>query len=216
MTVDFAFYLLLLLIIFLMGISKFMHLRYSFKLLTFIIFIILLSEISSRILIYTIKNSNPTYHILCIVQYIGFALIYKNIAINQKISAAIKHTIIPFVALSMINTIFFQKFLTFPSNIVILSYLMFIVFSLTCFVEMLDFPIKTNIFKQSIFHFNCAMLFYSATSPVCFGILSYLIHHELSTVNIRIFIYVISLIYYSTLGYAIFLDQKNNKLNIRP
>src|SRR5579872_1441580 len=122
---DLIIYYAILALIVLIGVIRFKTLTPPFRVLVVIILVILLSEISTRILAYSIRNSNPAYHILCILQYIGFALMYSKLLRGQSLKKAILISIIPFSVLSLLNTLFLQRFLTFPSNIIMLSYMVF-------------------------------------------------------------------------------------------
>jgi len=205
---DLIIYFLILFAVVLIGILRYKSLTSPFKVLVAVVFVILLSELCARLLAYLIKNSNPTYHILCILQYIGFSIIYSNLLSGQKLKRLILFSSIPFIILSFLNTLFFQRFLTFPSNLIMLSYIIFVVFALKLFLQMLDAPKELAIFKQSVFWFNCAILVYSIIMPVCFGVLNYLIKHQLSTDILANFIEYFTFLYYSTLGYAILIDTK--------
>ncbi len=210
MSLDFIVYFLIISLVSINGIVKFKVLTIPFKILTVIIFLTLISEIISRILVHKIRNSNPPYHVLCIIQYIGFSLIYYylfNQSIKKRFSISL---IIPFITISILNSVFFQPILTFPSYILMLSFIIFIIFSLMLFLEMLESPKETTIGRQSIFWFNCAMFVYSTSVPICFGMLSHFIKHNLNTDLLNGFLYYITLLYYFTLGISIWLDKEKS------
>jgi hypothetical protein len=207
MSLDLIFYFLILILIVLNGAVRFQNLTAPFKILTIVILIIFVSEVIARILAFTIKNSNPPYHILCILQYAGLAFIYNRLIVGRPLQNYILISIIPFSLLSISNTLFFQTLFSFPSNIIMLSYLIFILFSLILFMQMLEAPKEIIISKQSVFWFNSAILVYSITMPICFGILNYLVKHKLPDQLLGDFIEYFTFLYYLTLGYAIHLDK---------
>lgn len=209
---DFLFYLFVLLMIVLNGMVRFKYLTIPFKVLTILIFIILLSELSTRILRVTIRNTNPAYHILCILQYWGIAFIFSKLFKRAALKKAVLVSIIPFTIVTILNTLFFQTFFKFPSSIIMLSYLIFICFSLILCIQMLHETEEVNIFKQSTFWFNIGILVYSITIPVCFGVLNYLIKHKLQTNALNLFIEYFTILYYLVLGYSIHLDKRERSL----
>ena len=208
MTLEFFIYLIILIVISLNGISRFNNLTVPFKVLTILLLITLFSEIISRILVVKIRNSNPPYHIYVILQFAATAFIYSRLITGWRLHKLILLSVIPFTIFSVVNTLFVQKFFSFPSNMIMLSYIVFITFALTLFIQMLDSPKETAIFKQSVFWFNSAILIYSVTVPVCFGVLSYLIKHNLDNRLLSDILLYFTLVYYLTLGYAIHIDKK--------
>lgn len=208
MTLEFFIYLIILIVITLNGISRFNNLTVPFKVLTILLLITLFSEIISRILVVKIRNSNPPYHIYVILQFAATAFIYSRLITGWRLHKLVLLSVIPFAILSVVKTLFVQKFFSFPSNIIMLSYIVFITFALTLFIQMLDSPKETAIFKQSVFWFNSAILIYSVTVPVCFGVLSYLIKHNLDNRLLSDILLYFTLVYYLTLGYAIHIDKK--------
>ena len=206
---DLIIYYLILFVVAIIGMVRLSKLTIPFRILAYLIIVILISEIIARVLVYTIRNSNPPYHILCILQYAGFAYIYYRLLTGHRARIYILISIIPFCILSCLNTLFFQTFFTFPSNIIMLSYIVFIIFSLLLFMQMLDQPKETAIFKQSIFWLNIAILIYSIITPVSFGVLNYLAKHNLSAEIVGNFIEYFTFLYYLTIGYSILIDKKS-------
>lgn len=210
MEIDMIIYLTELIIVSFYGLVSYKYLTNPFKALAITVVCIALSEIIARVLLYTIRNTDPPYHVLCVVQYIGMAYVYAGFLNGQKAKRYIMASIIPFVFISLINSLFFQTFFSFPSNAIMLSYLMFVIFSLILFMHMLNAPKEVNIFSQGIFWFNCAMLIYSILLPVCFGILNYLIKHNLNTSILNDGIQYVSYVFYAALGYAMYLDRNRS------
>jgi len=210
MPIDFIIYFAILALVVLNGIVKFNKLTIPFKVLVVLIFFVLLSEIASRILVAKIRNSNPPYHILCILEYAATAFIYSRLITGWRLHRYVLLSVIPFSALSVLNTLFFQKFFSFPSYSIMLSYIIFIFFALILFIQMLDSPKEIAIFKQSIFWFNCATLIYAVTVPVCFGVLNYLIKHKMSTDVLDTFLEYFAFLYYIIIGYSIHIDKKQS------
>jgi len=216
MAIDLILYLLLLLSISLYGIVSYKKLTIPFKALAITILWISLSEIAARVLARTIHNSSPTYHILCIFLYAGFTVTYSQLLTGARLKKGLLLSIIPFTILCIVNIIFFQSFFSFPSNTIVISYLLFVVYSLILFMQMLNAPKEVNIFKQGIFWFNIAMLVYSIITPLCFGVSNYLHVHKLYANLLNDFIEYFCFVYYATLGYAIYLDKNRYKMTLVP
>jgi len=78
----------------------------------------------------------------------------------------------------IVNAIYLQPFLhKFPTNANTAAQALFTAFSLLLFREMLDYPLKIDIVKQSIFWFNTAMLFYATTIFFMLSLSNYLSEH---------------------------------------
>jgi hypothetical protein len=214
MTLVFSIYLLILTIITLNGIVRFNKLTVPFKVLTVLMLITLISEITSRILVARIRNSNPPYHILVILEFAATAFIYSRLITGWRLHKLVLLSIIPFTILSVANTLFVQNFLSFPSLPIMLSYIIFIAFALILFIQMLDSPKEITIFKQSVFWFNSAILIYSVTVPICFGVLNYMTRHHLNNALLGDLLLYFTLIYYLTIGYAIHIDKKQGNRHI--
>lgn len=206
MSLDLYIYFMILIMVALNGLVRFNRLSIPFKALAVLLTVVLVSEVVARILAIRIRNSYPPYHILCVMQYWIYAYIYYKLLQNKVVAIYVIRSIVPFMALSILNTVFFQHLLEFPSNMIMLSYIIFIGLSLLLFTQMLREPEQTAISKQGVFWFNCAVLIYSAAIPVCFGVLNYLIRHNYHTEFLQDFIEYLSFLYYLTLGLATYLD----------
>ncbi len=88
---------------------------------------------------------------------------------------------------------FLQPFTkVFPTYIYIPTQILFAIFSLLLFKEMLMYPIKINITKQSVFWFNTAILFYATTMFFNLSISNYLAENNLNDDFIFYFWYFIT------------------------
>ncbi|QKJ32230.1 hypothetical protein HQ865_21520 [Mucilaginibacter mali] len=94
-----------------------------------------------------------------------------------------------------------------------LSYIIFALFSLMLFMQMLNQPKETNIYKQSTFWLGGAVLVFSVISPLCFGVDFYLSNHHIETAVLGNIILYLNCAYYATLGYAINLEKKQSSVS---
>jgi hypothetical protein len=189
------------------GIVRYNNLTIPFRLLVLVIFIVALGEAAVDVLIRINKNGMPAYHISCVLQYIGFAFVYSKL-ITGRLKKYILISIIPFCIFSVLNTVYLQTFFKYNTNIIMLSYIIFIIFSLLLFMQMLNAPKDIAIFKQSVFWFNCAVLVYSILMPVCYGGLNYMMKHKLDSNLLYEFMVYFTFLYYIILGYAVYIDKK--------
>ncbi len=194
------------------GIGLICHQRLSlpFKILTWSTVIIFILAVISRIFDNKYKNNAPILQIECITKYIFYSLVYYYLFKNKLIKKAIIISIVIISICFIINAIFVQPFSkVFPTNIYISSHILFAVFSLMLFKEMLIYPIKINIIKQSVFWYNTAILFYTTTMFFNLGLSNYLAVHNLNDYFIFYFWYFI--IYFFNLLICVAILTENNK-----
>ena len=175
LTIITTSYTFLVLIIGIIGIIRYKWLSLPFKLLTWSSFMACLLAILSQILNARYRNNKPILHLESITEFVFYSVIYYYLFKNKIIKKAIIVSIIVFSVSFLINAIFFQPFFKlFPSNIDLPKQVLFAIFSLLLFKEMLLYPLKINIINQSIFWFNTAMLFFATTMFFNLGITNYL------------------------------------------
>ena len=212
MSDRFVVYLSILIAVCIIGVIRFKKLSPPFKILTLTLVAAVISEATSRILIRTIENSNPAYHLFVLVHYTGYAFIYAHLARKTAVKKAVKISVIPFITLSLANSFYFGSVFTFPSTILILAHVLFFLFALLLFIQMLqEDPSSVPILKQSVFWMNAAILIYSAAIPLNFGLVSYFLTHEIGTAPLHSLIYYITVSFYLVLGYSLTLDLKQQQ-----
>lgn len=114
----------------------------------------------------------------------------------------------------IINAIYLQHFRkVFPTNIYYPTQTLFAVFSLLLFKEMLMYPLKINIVRQSVFWFNTAMLFYATTMFFYFGLSNYFIEHNIHGHFFYYFWYFIGYMFAVLLAAALLADNKKITLD---
>ncbi len=96
----------------------------------------------------------------------------------------------------------------FPSNSMMLNEILFIIFSLVLFKQMLQYPLQVNIIKQSTFWYNAAILFYSTTIFFNTTLMNYYYHHHINVSIITYFWYFIEISFNLLLGIAILTDKR--------
>ncbi|MFI5138336.1 MAG: hypothetical protein ACHQIM_10965, partial [Sphingobacteriales bacterium] len=82
------------------------------------------------------------------------------------------------------------------------------IFSLLLFKEMLQYAVKMNITKQSVFWYNTAILFNSTTMFFFLGLSNYLAENNLADLLIFYFWFIIADIFYILIGIAMLTENK--------
>jgi hypothetical protein len=207
-------YFILLLIVSVIGVVRYKKLTIPFKILSLLIILTLLLEILSVICAKKYKNNLPVSHTTVLTEYILFSLTYYFIFKNRAIRISIVTILLIFIVLFFVNAIFIQPYRSaFPSNMYTVEEIIYAIFSLMLFKQMLLYPLPVNIIKQSVFWFNTSILFYSTTMFFNFGLMNYYIKHHLNDQVIFNFIAAINMIFYLLIGISISMDNKQTSTN---
>jgi len=191
-------------------IIRYQRLSFPFKILAWAVIISFILTILGNLFAIKYKNNAPTSQIDCITEFIFFSVIYYYLFKNKLVKKAIVISIIVITVAFFINATFFQPFnKVFPTYIYAPSQILFAVFSLLLFKEMLMYPVKINIVKQSVFWYNTAILFYSTTMFFFLGLSNYLAEHNLNDNFIFNFWYIISDVFHILICIAILTENKD-------
>jgi hypothetical protein len=144
-----------------------------------------------------------------LIDFIFFSVTFYFLFRNKVIKKAIIISIIIITIFFFINAIFFQAInKVFPTNIYFPTQILFAVFSLLLFKEMLMYPLKINIIQQSVFWYNTAILFYATTMFFNFGLSNYLVKRNLIDYFIYYFWYFILHVFYILIGISLLTEKK--------
>lgn len=207
-------YIFLVLIIGIIGVIRYKWLSLPFKILTWSSFMAFLLAIASKVFSFRYKNNIPILHLECITEFVFYSVVYYYLFKNKVIRKVIIVSIIAFSVSFVINAIFFQPFFTlFPTNIDLPKQILFAIFSLLLFKEMLLYPLKINIINQSIFWFNTAMLFFATTMFFNLGLSNYLARYTQYDVIITYFWYLIICLFHILICIALLTENKKITLS---
>jgi hypothetical protein len=166
-------------------------------------------EVFSKICANKFRNNLPVEHISSYSEFIFNALIFYVLLKSVRIKKIAKISIAAITVFFIINSIWLQPFLhSFPSNAIIVSEIALVIFSLLVFKQMLQYPLQVNITSQSVFWYNTAILFYSTTVFLNFGLTNYVIKHHLNNATFYNCRVILNMIFYILLGIAIFIEDK--------
>jgi hypothetical protein len=199
-------------IIALIGMVRFKKMTVPFKLLAIWLVIDFLLDASNQYFIDTYKNNARLSHVLCILEYIFYAVIYYHLFRSNYIKKFILVTIALFIAFFIINALFLQPFTrVFPTNVIMSAEILYVLFAILLFKQMLQYPLQMNIMKQSVFWFNTSILFFSTTMFLNLGLMNYYGKYHSDTITLILYFwYSIDIIFSILLGIALLNDKKES------
>lgn len=159
------------------------------------------------------KNNALIAHIFNPIQFsILMVFCYQNYK-ERKEKKVVLFTGIAMLLYALINSFFLQNTKTFPSNFLVVSNLLLIVFSVNLFLQKLDaVSTKENIFKEPTFLVSAAILCFNVFSFIFFLLSNYLKDNNISGKNFLFILLFANLLYYTLLFIAmIFSLKQSNK-----
>jgi hypothetical protein len=154
-------------------------------------------------------NNAPILHLECLSEYVFYSATFYFIFKNPVVKKLILASIIIVLICWLINATVLQPISTvFPSNMYVPTQILYVIFSLLLFKEMLQYPVKVNITKQSVFWFNTAILFYSTTMFFNLGVTNYIAQHNIYDYIILYFWYFILYTFHILIGIAILNENR--------
>ncbi len=207
--IGFYFYLSLIFISIIYGILFFNNIQSIGKIILAYLAVTFASELCSFILSYTIKNSNPPYHIYIPLHYLLISLVYRNFLIRDKVYRLYFYlSLFVFICFSIINSMFFQTFNTLPSNSFLFCSILVLPQILLLFVKLIETPSNTALKKQSIFWFNCGNLLFHSTTFLIWGSFNLLLKNGSVPLFVHVILIVVNIIYYGCLLIALYTERK--------
>lgn len=147
----------------------------SYRILSLLILIVFFSELCSRLAYQFLGTSFIVYHFLIPVQITCYSIIYGNLNKRSETSKIIKLIGLIFFLLSILCSLLYRNLNIFPSFNIILISILIIGFSLIHFKIMLQHPVLTPLFKQSVFWFNSGNLVFYCITFFLFGAYNFLV-----------------------------------------
>ncbi len=201
----------LILVSVIIGVVRYKKATAPFKLLIIYLILTLVSECISEAMAKLSHNNMIMYHIFAPVEYVFYTLIYRKI-FSGKLKQIITYLMIPVLAFALINSLFFQKTNTFPSNFLLSYQVIFLFYALMGFRQMLLDPKQVSIYKQSFFWLNLSLMLFSTTLFLYFGLLNFSIRHGMNIDSLTIFSSVVNIIYYILLSTTILIDSSKREI----
>ncbi|HVW95736.1 MAG TPA: hypothetical protein VHA56_07190 [Mucilaginibacter sp.] len=204
----FTVYVVLLLSITLVGFIRYKKLNDSFRILTILILCTLVSETIKKFYGRIYHNSMPLAHLWSVIEFALFSVVYYKFITADVIKKIIIILIPAMLILEIFNIRFFEQLSQFPSLILEASHIIYVVYALVLFRQMLFSPAEESLFKQSLFWFNINMLFYATTMFLNFALLSYFIENKLDVAPLVYISVVVNFIFYIVIGVSLLIDNK--------
>jgi hypothetical protein len=194
------------------GVVRFKKMTMPFKLLViwFVIDFILDSG-GNPLCIAIYKNNALLSHAETIGEFVFFGAAYYYLFKKEWLKKLVLASIIALSIFFIFNGLVLQPFTkTFPTYVIMPAEILYVVFAVMLFKQMLQYPEQMNIIKQSIFWFNTAILFFSTTMFSIFSLMNYYSQH-VSREGMAIvlwFWYSIDIVFTILMGMAILNENK--------
>ena len=107
-------------------------------------------------------------HVYVPVLFILITRLYRTTNSSILSSGTLKLTAIVFVVLSVLNTGFIQSINGWPSNIILVASILYIIFAVTYFSDLLIKPKLEPLESSPLFWFNSGLLLYNASTFLLF------------------------------------------------
>lgn len=207
-TIEYIIYLLIILTGLVTGILYAKNQK-SLRPVVILLGVTIISEISSRILAHTIKNSNPPYHFLSPLQCILWGFFFYFEFEKIKIKKLSLYFCIAIAIFSIFNSLVLQTLLKYPDNILKIQSFVFIVFGFLLFIEKLDYTSNKNIFKNSGFILSIAIIWFYLISFIFNNFYTYSLQIKLKD-TMRLINYVSNYLFYSLIAVSMYLSKNEN------
>lgn len=141
-----------------------------FQWLAALIILTLISESIAKYLAYIQRtNNNAVYHFFTLVEYFFYAQVYKCLLAEKKWSRLINFSVAFLFAAELGNVLFLQRLNTSNTNTIILESLLLTFLALSWFNKARQSSSAGDIFRDGVFWFNSAVLYYYSFSVLIWG-----------------------------------------------
>ena len=203
-------YQAVLLLTTLTGVVRFSRLTAPVKVLVALLFITCVCEGISTSLAHSRCNNIIVYHFLVIISFWFYSFIYYLLIATPRLRLRILLIPLLYTPLALVNSLYFEKLTEFPSVNLILYGISLSVYAILYFKHLIDLDLFEPSIKNPIFLFNTAVLTYYTVETFNWGITRYMISKRIMTLDPLIYFgYIVSILYYFTLGISILLCNKD-------
>jgi len=214
MIITVILYYSLFLIILMIGVVRYKKLTTPYKILLLNVAITLIGEVVSKYCAIKYKNNMPIAHISVYTDFFLNGLIFYYLFKSKLFKRMILIGMGLIILFFIFNSLKLQPYNNvFPSNALLVSEIIYVTLSLLIFKQMLQYPLQINITRQSIFWFNTAILFFSTTAFLNYGLINYVVKHHLDYLIAYYCGFVTNMIFYTLIGMSILIDDKNIAAN---
>ena len=205
----FIFRILISFIAALVGMVRYKKLTMPFKILSIYLVLVFIQEIVNKFYIILHKNNYIIMHAGTLIKCVSLSIIYYYLfqkKTAKTISGILTSLLTVFI---LINAFVFEPFdSTFPSNALTADDVVFVIISLLLFKQMLQYAVQVNIYKQGIFWFNSAVLFFSGTMFANFVLVNYNASNNIKSEILTFSWNGAEILFNILLGFAILVEIK--------
>ncbi len=191
------------------GTFYFSRLKKDGKILTGLMLISLIVQVLAWILSINRTNNQFLYHIYTPVEFIIFCTVYR-IYLSDWINKNIFNILsIGFIALSLLNTLFYQPYYTFNSLTSFAENMLLIMMAILFFYRALDTYKVESVEKSAPFWFNTSVLLYYSASLLILGFMQVISLASESTVRYLFSIHsVLNILHYFLFAISLWINRK--------
>jgi hypothetical protein len=190
----------------------FRHAQKTFRLLTVLTVLTLLSELIAKYVAVNIGDNSIVYHFFTPVEFFFYVLIYRQFFNNKKWNYILWICFVFFLLAEILNTIFYQPLSITNTNVLILESILLVVFSLSLFIKIRGSAYHEDILKEGVFWFNSAVLFYYACCVLIWGFHSIKVYYMKNPpMFIYDFLLILSGLLYAIYAFAVGMNAINAK-----
>jgi hypothetical protein len=188
---------------------RYKRLTMPFKIIAIYLLYNFLDVAANNYSIAVFNNNFILLHTETFINFISFSITYYLLFRNVLIRRIILIVIPVYTIFSFINSFVIQPYsIAFPSFAMMVSEVLFILYALLLFKQMLLYPLQLKITEQSVFWFNLAILFFSTLMFLNFALVNYYLRHNIRSHLLTNFWHFIDIILNILLGIAILTDNK--------
>lgn len=191
----------------------FFRLQHVFRILSLMIIVTLISELTAKYVAYSYQFSNNIiYHFFTPVEYGFYTAIFAGFLQQRTWTRVLVVSWIILAGIGIVNALYIQPLHQSNTNIMIMESVFLVFFSLILFLKMKDDAMYDDILKEGVFWFNSAVLMYYSFNILVWGFHSFKIY---TLRDPPVIMYHINLIFsallYTTYVYAMYLSKLGNK-----
>lgn len=165
-----------------------------------------ISEIISRILAYTIKNSNPGYHFFTPVQIYLWSDFYLRVLTSGRSRKLVIILAVALLSFAIINAVFFQGLKQYPDTLLLFETIVLFFFASTLFKQELEQPSSINLFTSPVFLIATASIWFNLTNFIIFQFWDFFVKNQVPNDTLRLLNYISNYLYYLMILTALFLE----------
>lgn len=124
------------------------------------------------------QNNMHLKHILVHVEMLVYTLTYYQLLVSYQAKKLLLYVLSFYVVFSVVNTIYFESFHLFPSNISLVSSVIYLLYTLLFYHQIYTENTVRYLEKYPYFWFNSGILFYYLSSTIFSLFYNYIVYNQ--------------------------------------